>query len=73
MISLPSNETVNEPADRADCDLPKSAGSDAELLKMVVAANTAHDPKERLGRNENAQAIAQDDKWRRNSQLPSQQ
>src|SRR5262249_50976476 len=40
---------------------------------MIVAADPAHDPKERLWRNENTEAIAEDDERRGNVECPCQQ
>src|SRR5947208_2745446 len=62
----------NKKARRPRCG-ENSGGADAKLFQMIVAADPAHDPKERFRRNENTEAIAQNHQGSRDLKDPCQQ
>ena len=70
---LAAHDSVDHSANRAHQNLAEHGRADAELFQMIVAADTAHDPKEGLWRNENTETIAENDQRCRNVERPRQQ
>src|SRR5438477_7165461 len=73
LLPFATDYPVNHATNRADQNLSEHGGADAELFQMIVAADAAHDPKERFRRNENTEAIAQNHQRSRDLKDPCQQ
>src|SRR5437868_15455013 len=67
---LAADDSENYSANRADQNLSEDGGADATLLQMVVATDTAHNPKEWLRRKEHTDAVAQNHQRRRDPEEP---
>src|SRR5207248_11031912 len=66
MLMFAAHDRVNHSANRPHNNLTQHGRADAELLQMIVAADAAQDPNERLWRDENTESILEDDTGRGN-------
>ena len=67
-----ADNSVDHSANRAHHDLAEHGRADAKLFQMIVAADSAHDPKERLRRNENTETIPENEERSRDVERPGQ-